>query len=57
MSPSVTVNSTPDEQGTKLFVLHEGVKVKIISTLGLWVEIKLSDGSIGWLKSSDIEII
>lgn len=57
MSPSVTVTSTPDEKGTKLFVLHEGVKVKVESTLDTWVEIKLSDGNVGWIKLNDIERI
>lgn len=57
MSPSVTVTSTPDEQGTKLFVIHEGIKVKVKSELDVWVEVKLSDGNVGWIKASDIERI
>ena len=51
---SITVKSSPNQSGTDLFVLHEGTKVGIKSIDGDWTEIKLSDGSVGWLKSSDI---
>ncbi|HAN17745.1 MAG: hypothetical protein A2X13_08325 [Bacteroidetes bacterium GWC2_33_15] len=57
MNPSVTVKSSPDFSGTDLFVIHEGTKVWITDEISEWKEIKLSDGSKGWLKSSDIEII
>jgi tetratricopeptide (TPR) repeat protein len=57
MAPSVTATSTPDEQGTKLFVLHDGVKVRIKSYLDIWVEIQLTDGNVGWIKAADIEKI
>ena len=57
MSPSVTVKSTPDENGTSLFVVHEGTKVKIQSELDGWREVKLSNGSVGWMLFSDVERI
>ena len=57
MSPSVTVSSTPDEQGENLVVMHEGVKVKVKSRLGKWVEVRLPNGTIGWIQETDIEII
>lgn len=56
-APTVTVNSSPNVSGTKLFVLHEGAKVQIVDELGEWVEIKLSDGNKGWLKTEAIEVI
>lgn len=56
-SPSVTVKSSPDESGTDLFLIHEGTKVMIEDTLGIWTEIKLEDGNKGWIYSSDIEKI
>ena len=56
-SPVVTVKSSPDETGTDLFVIHEGIKVSIVDSLGNWTEIKLSDGNKGWLFSSTIEKI
>lgn len=33
LAPSVTVRSTPSESGTSLFILHEGRKVEIKTTL------------------------
>jgi tetratricopeptide (TPR) repeat protein len=56
-SPSVTVLSSPDISGTKLFVLHEGTKVTVIDELNEWTEIILSSGTKGWLLSSSIEKI
>ena len=56
-SASVTVKSSPDENGTDLFVLHEGTKVVILDGIGEWNKIKLSDGSVGWLRSEAVEII
>lgn len=56
-SPSVTVKSSPDEAGTDLFLLHEGVKVEMVDKVGNWFKIKLVDGKIGWLPSDSVEII
>lgn len=57
MSGAVTVKSSPDKSGTDLFQLHEGTKVAVKSTLGEWVEIKLGNGNIGWVKDENIERI
>ncbi len=56
-SESVTVKSSPGAAGTELFVLHEGTKVTLLSEDGEWREIKLRDGSKGWLKANAVEII
>lgn len=57
MQPTVTVKSSPAETGTNLFVVHEGLKVKITDKLGDWVEIRLADGNKGWLPAESIERI
>jgi len=57
MSGVVSVKSSPDKSGTDLFQLHEGAKVSIKSTLGDWTEIKLANGSIGWVEEVNIEKI
>lgn len=58
MSPSVTVKSTPSENGTELFIIHEGRKVRVLdSTMNDWVEISLNDGNKGWVQNSSIEYI
>ena len=56
MDGSVSVKSSPDVSGTDLFVLHEGSKVKIKSTLSDWVEIEL-DGNVGWVRQKSVEKI
>jgi len=57
MQPTVTVKSSPSEKGTNLFVIHEGLKVRITDKLGDWVEIRLADGNKGWLLIESIERI
>lgn len=56
-APTVTVKSSPDASGTDLFILHEGTKVSVKSTLGEWSEIALEDGNVGWMPTKDIETI
>lgn len=56
-SPTVTVKSSPDASGTDLFILHEGTKVSVKSTLGEWNEIESEDGNVGWMPKKDIQII
>jgi len=57
LNPSVTAKSSPDDAGTDLFLIHEGLKVTVIEKVAGWVKIKLSNGSVGWLKLGDIEVI
>ena len=58
LAPSVTVRSTPSENGTSLFILHEGRKVKVKdNSMRDWKEIILEDGKVGWLATSTIEFI
>ncbi|WP_430814858.1 tetratricopeptide repeat protein [Carboxylicivirga sp. RSCT41] len=56
-SPSLTVKSSPNANGTEIFILHEGTKVEIISTLGQWKEIQIADGTVGWVEDTSITII
>ncbi|MGE4289685.1 MAG: tetratricopeptide repeat protein [Salinivirgaceae bacterium] len=57
MTPSMVVKSAPSESGTELFLIHEGLKVKVTDKLGDWREIKLSDGNKGWVKQDDLIVI
>jgi len=54
---TVTVKSSPDESGTDLFVIHEGLKVEISDKLSDWFEIRLPDGNVGWIPSAAVEVI
>ncbi|MEG1737237.1 MAG: tetratricopeptide repeat protein [Odoribacter sp.] len=57
ITPSVTVKGAPDNSGTSLFLIHEGLKVKVIGELGSWYNIRLKDGNEGWVAKSDLEKI
>ena len=56
-APSVAIKSSPDNSGNDLFVVHEGLKVDIVSTIGSWYNVRLADGNEGWISSSDLERI
>ena len=56
-TPTVTIKSSPDEKSIDLFVLHEGTKVKILDNIGNWYEIRIANGSVGWLPVSSLEKI
>lgn len=56
-TPSVTVKGAPDNSGTSLFLVHEGLKVRVVGELGSWYNIRLADGNEGWVAKSDLEKI
>ena len=55
--PVVNIKASPNDSATELFVLHEGTKVEIRQSSKDWVEIKIADGSIGWIKRDLLVII
>jgi tetratricopeptide (TPR) repeat protein len=56
-SASLTVKSSPEENSTDLFVLHEGTKVWILDKVNTWYKIKIANGSVGWIPAGEIEVI
>jgi tetratricopeptide (TPR) repeat protein len=50
-TPTVTVKSSPAKNSVDLFVIHEGTKVEILDKVEGWYEIKIVNGSIGWLPN------
>jgi tetratricopeptide (TPR) repeat protein len=52
LCPNVTVKSAPSGTGTNLFLIHEGLKVRITDQLEKWKEIELADGNKGWVADS-----
>ncbi|MCX6275765.1 MAG: SH3 domain-containing protein [Bacteroidetes bacterium] len=54
---SAYVKSSPGENNTDLFLLHEGTRVDILDAYENWVKIRIANGSIGWLKNSETEEI
>ena len=57
MVEKVEVLSSPAEDATEVFALHEGVKVKVNQTSGQYFRISLPDGKVGWLPQSALEVI
>ena len=57
LTPTITVMSAPDEVSTDVFLLHEGVKIRLDEQRETWVKISLPDGKSGWIKTGDIGII
>ena len=53
----VDVKSAPDQNGTIMFSLHEGVKVRVKQKTNGWFEIRLADGKQGWLPGKSVGII
>lgn len=56
-SPSVTVKSSPNQNSVDLFVVHEGTKIMITEEVDGWYEIKIANGSVGWLPKNTAETI
>jgi SH3-like domain-containing protein len=56
-SESVYVKSSPDDESTDLFILHEGTKVEVLDSVGQWNKIKLANGNIGWISKDTFKII
>ena len=56
-TPTITVKSSPNQNSVDLFVVHEGSKVRIVEKVGGWYEIKIANGSVGWLPASSLKSI
>lgn len=57
MSEVVTVKSSPDSSAQDIVVVHSGLKVVKQQELGGFSEVKLPDGTIGWVPSKSFEVI
>lgn len=52
-----TVKNSPDARSSDAFVLHAGVKVRVIDAINEWIKIRLADGKVGWMEQSAAETI
>ncbi|TKJ42342.1 hypothetical protein CEE37_01280 [candidate division LCP-89 bacterium B3_LCP] len=57
MIKDVEIRSAPEAEATKLFALHEGVKMEILREVAQWSEIRLADGKRGWILKEAYEVI
>lgn len=54
---AVTVLGSPSESSTKLFILHKGSKVLITEESSDWIEVRIANGNVGWIKKDLVERI
>ncbi|MEI6852214.1 MAG: tetratricopeptide repeat protein [Bacteroidota bacterium] len=55
--PTVNVKSSPDAASQDLFVIHEGTKVTITDKVNTWIEVRIANGSDGWVPETVVERI
>ncbi len=53
----VTVFSAPTVRSTKLFELHEGIKVSLMEEDEDWYQVELMDGKSGWVHANYLRIL
>jgi tetratricopeptide (TPR) repeat protein len=54
----VSIKSEPSSNAKSLFVIHEGTKVLVEDApLNGWIKVSVSNGTIGWIKSEDLQVI
>ena len=56
-SAQVEACSEPNQFSTRLFEVHEGLRVSVKQKTDEWVEIELLDGKIGWIENDQIRLI
>ncbi len=52
--PTVSAKSSPTDQGTDLFIVHEGSNVQMLDSVANWREIRLPDGNRGWVEKQTL---
>lgn len=51
------IYSAPNTTSTVLFIVHDGLKVKVLNEQQQWLNIVLPDGSIGWIPEEAVVVI
>ncbi len=57
MVPSLGIKSSPDISSADVYMAYAGTKVKILSHLGHWYEVRVPDGNKGWVKKDVVRLI
>jgi len=56
-SKQIDIWSEPNKQAERLFVLHEGTKMRLLDSLEEWQKIRIANGSEGWIKGASFKKI
>lgn len=51
------VKSAPEDGSTDLFIIHEGLKLKITDQIGNYYRVELPDSKVGWINKEDVSLI
>lgn len=54
---AIDIKSEPNIDGSTLFRLHEGTKVKILDNLSGWNYIEIADGLKGWIPANNLKVL
>lgn len=57
LSSIITIKSSPNASGKDIAVVHEGLKVKTLQNLSGYTEVRLPDGTVGWIPMGSYELI
>jgi tetratricopeptide (TPR) repeat protein len=57
MISSAGIKSSPDKTSADVYVSQAGTKVKIISRIGDWYEVRVPDGNKGWIQANEIRLL
>lgn len=57
IEPTAAVKLSPDSTSHDAFIIHEGLKVRELTDVGDWIEIRLRDGKEGWIEKNAIATI
>ena len=56
-TPETAFKTSPDDAGTTVALLHEGIKINIIDQIGSYWKVTLPNGEQGWLLKNGVEKI
>lgn len=51
------VKSRPDSSSTDLFILREGVKLRVLERKDGWLKVRFSEEKVGWIESEKLALI
>ncbi len=57
MAPRMDARAEPRDGAKTLFILHKGSKVEVRDTANGWTEVRLPNGSVGWMPPGSLEPI
>lgn len=56
-SEEIQIKNAPTSNSEDIFALHEGTKVIVLDSVDNWKKIKIADGKVGWILSSNLKIL